>query len=212
MKSAVEPVRKSLLDVVRKNLRAAGKTTYITRVVYIGEYTGEYSNLEEKMGSVIHQLQEDYNHVTISGLLLVYPEYYIHVLERFFTEWHHVYTIPPTLLQKLESYKLEDIQTQMSICFSKVYELCDHISNTVRDYSVPIKEVIRNINDKIARLYPESTLLEYLLNANSPVILTVEEYLKIFSSVPFISLYSGNKTTFTNLSHYHSIFYSSNYL
>ncbi|CAK9813836.1 hypothetical protein ANTQUA_LOCUS7784 [Anthophora quadrimaculata] len=179
------------------------------------------------MGSIIRQLQEDYNYVIITGLFLVYPENYIHVLEasediiyrhfkalyssendsckvgrsiflpsfhhvhqRFFTEWHHVFTIPPTLIQKLESHKLEDIQMQMSICFNKIYELCDHISNTVHDYAVPIKEVIRNINDKISRLYPESTLLEYLLNANNPVIMTVEKYLEIFSAVPFISLYS----------------------
>ncbi|CAK9808337.1 Testis-expressed protein 47 [Anthophora plagiata] len=179
------------------------------------------------MGTIIRQLQEDYNYVIITGLLLVYPENYIHVLEasediiyrhfkalyssendsckmgrsiflpsfhhvhqRFFMEWHHVFTIPPTLIQKLESYKLEDIQTQMSICFNKIYELCDHISNTVHDYAVPIKEIIRNINDKISRLYPESTLLEYLLNANNSVILTVEKYLEIFSAVPFISLYS----------------------
>ncbi|KAK1133120.1 hypothetical protein K0M31_014478 [Melipona bicolor] len=54
-----------------------------------------------------------------------------------------------------------------------------------------MQEVIRSLGDKLARLYPESTLLEYLLNAKSPVLLTVEKYLDIYASVPFINLYSG---------------------
>ncbi|KOX80794.1 hypothetical protein WN51_03856, partial [Melipona quadrifasciata] len=194
------PVRKSLLDVIRKNIRAAGKDSYITRVVYIGEYTGANWNIEKKMESIIEDLQADYVNNSISGLFLVYPDYYIHVLERFFTRWYHAYIVPPTLLQPLKSYELSDIQHQMSICFKKIYTLCDHISNTDRDHLVPMQEVIRSSGDKLARLYPESTLLEYLLNAKSPVLLTVEKYLDIYASVPFVNLYSGNNVISVNMS------------
>ncbi|XP_050487373.1 uncharacterized protein LOC126871990 [Bombus huntii] len=229
MKRVTEPVRKSLLDVIRKNLRAAGKVSYITRVVYVGAYIGTDTSIEKKMKSIIQDLQADYMNNSISGLFLIYPDYYVHALEapediiyrhfkvlynnqtedckigkaiflptyhhvhqRFFTGWYHAYIIPPTLIQPLKSYELDDIQQQMLNCFNKVYMLCDHISNTHHDRSVSIQEVIRSLSDKLTRLYPESTLLEYLLNAESPVILTVEEYLNIYSTVPFINLYSGN--------------------
>ena len=55
-----------------------------------------------------------------------------------------------------------------------------------------MQEVMRSLGDKLTRLYPESTLLEYLLNAESPVLLTVEKYLDIHASVPLVNLYSGN--------------------
>ncbi|XP_076762714.1 uncharacterized protein LOC143430368 [Xylocopa sonorina] len=168
------------------------------------------------MESIIHDLQEDYINSSITGLFLVYPQYFIHVFEaseniiyrhlkglydskiedceivrsiflptyhhvhqRFFMDWFHVYMIPPSLLQKIESFELEDIQLQTSNCFNKVYSLCSHISNAIHDTSVTMDEVMRNIHNRIARLYPESTLLEYLLNVKSPVLLTVEEYLQI---------------------------------
>ncbi|XP_026670823.1 uncharacterized protein LOC108626702 [Ceratina calcarata] len=183
------------------------------------------------MESIIRRLQAEYTNLSITGLFLVYPQYYIHMLEapediiyrhfkslhddkiqdceilqsiflptyhhvhqRFFSGWFHVFTIPPTLIQKIESYELEDIQVQMSNCYRKIYAFCDYISSTVRDRSVPMKDVVRNLNDKISRLYPESTLLEYLLNIDSPVLLTVKEYLKVYSSVPLVNLYSGNTT------------------
>ncbi|KAK9307288.1 hypothetical protein QLX08_002312 [Tetragonisca angustula] len=227
MKRVTEPVRKSLLDVIRKNILAAGKVSYITRVVYIGEYTGTNWNIEKKMESIMEDLEADYANNSISGLFLVYPDYYIHVLEapediiyrhfkllysnesedckigkaiflptyhhvhqRFFMKWYHAYTVPPTLLQPLKSYELSDIQHQMSICFNKIYTLCNHISNADRDHLVPMQEVMRSLGDKLTRLYPESTLLEYLLNAESPVLLTVEKYLDIHASVPLVNLYS----------------------
>ncbi|XP_043255333.1 testis-expressed protein 47-like [Colletes gigas] len=226
MKRVFEPVRKSMLDVVRKNLRVAGRVTYITRIVYIGEYVGSHSDLEKVMEYVINDLKADCVNVLISGLLLVYPQCYIHVLEasediiykhlkalddnhrdsfklenaiflpsyhhvhqRFFSEWSYVYTIPPTLIDKLESYELSEIRTQVSNCLRKVYTLCDNIAKTVRDFAVPMKDVVRNISDEVSRLFPESTVLQYLLNAHSPVLLTAKEFLKIHSTVPFVNLY-----------------------
>lgn len=69
-----------------------------------------------------------------------------------------------------------------------------------------MNEVIKTMNDQIARLYPESTLLEYLLNAENPGLLSIEEYLKISSSVPLINLYSGNQ----NVTRYYLVINKSN--
>ncbi|PBC31653.1 hypothetical protein APICC_02223 [Apis cerana cerana] len=226
MKRVVEPVRKSLLDVIRKNLRATGKITYITRVTYIGEYIGENVNLEQQMESIINSLQEDYINIPITGLFLIYPKYFVHVIEaaediiyrhfkalnnyknekckikraiylptyhhvhqRFFSQWSYVYSIPPSLIQPFTSFELDDILHQMSNCFRKIYILCDHISNTIKDNSIPMNEVVKTLNEKFVPYYPESTLLEYLLNIRHPVILTIDDYLKIFSVTPTINLY-----------------------
>ncbi|XP_073968078.1 uncharacterized protein [Bombus fervidus] len=86
MKRVTEPVRKSLLDVIRKNLRAAGKVSYITRVVYVGAYIGTDTSIEKKMESIIQDLQADNMNNSISGLFLIYPDYYVHALE--VCEWN----------------------------------------------------------------------------------------------------------------------------
>ncbi|XP_011686697.1 PREDICTED: uncharacterized protein LOC105449276 isoform X3 [Wasmannia auropunctata] len=81
MESLTEPVRKSALDVVQYNLRAAGYKSYITRVVYFGEYHGTHEVLRKRMENIIRDLRADYNNMPITGLFLVYPTCYIHVLE-----------------------------------------------------------------------------------------------------------------------------------
>lgn len=55
-----------------------------------------------------------------------------------------------------------------------------------------MNEVVKTLNEKFVPYYPESTLLEYLLNIRHPVILTIDDYLKIFSVTPTINLYPGN--------------------
>lgn len=55
-------------------------------------------------------------------------------------------------------------------------------------------EVVRNLSYKVARYFPASTVVEYLLNADSPVLMSIEEYLRLHSSVPFINLYHGNSS------------------
>nr|XP_012137423.1 PREDICTED: uncharacterized protein LOC105662071 [Megachile rotundata] len=185
------------------------------------------------MQSVIEHLQTEYDNIPITGVLLVYPDYYVHVLEaseeiiykhfkilyesdnvdpefggsvflpfyphvhqRFFTQWFHVFTIPPSLFDIPKSYEVEDIQKQMSNCLKKVYRFCDYITNIDRDYSIPMKDVVNNLGEQLLRVLPESTLIEYLLNAKSHVLLTVENYLNIHCTIPFINLYQGNTSFF----------------
>ncbi|XP_034176942.1 testis-expressed protein 47 isoform X1 [Osmia lignaria lignaria] len=227
MKRVTEPVRKSLLDVVKKNLRTAGKITYLTRMVNIGMYGGTDANLEKKIESIIHDLQAEYTNVPITGLLLVYPQYYVHVLEaseeiiykqfkvlyglhdfdlgksiflpshhhahqRFFTEWFYIYAIPPSLFDIPRSYELDDIKGQVSNCLKKVYRFCDSISNAAHDSLIPMQDVVSNMGDAVTRVLPESTVIEYLLNAKTTILLSVEEYLKVHSKVPFINLYQDS--------------------
>lgn len=59
-----------------------------------------------------------------------------------------------------------------------------------------MKEVAKTLGDTLTRLYPESTLIEYLLSAKSPVLMTVEEYIKIHSTIPLIKLYAGNNVIY----------------
>ncbi|XP_026296515.1 LOW QUALITY PROTEIN: uncharacterized protein LOC113218775 [Apis mellifera] len=178
------------------------------------------------MESIINNLQEDYINIPITGLFLIYPKYFVHVIEaaediiyrhfrainnyksekskikraiylptyhhvhqRFFSQWSYVYSVPPSLIQPFTSFELDDILHQMSNCFRKIYILCDHISNTIKDSSIPMNEVVKTLNEKFVPYYPESTLLEYLLNIRHPVILTIDDYLNIFSITPTINLY-----------------------
>lgn len=55
-----------------------------------------------------------------------------------------------------------------------------------------MKDVVENIIDKMARLLPESTVLEYLLSVNATVLMSVEDYLQTYSTVPLINIYQGN--------------------
>ncbi|XP_050464909.1 uncharacterized protein LOC126858542 [Cataglyphis hispanica] len=81
MTHITEPIRKSALDIIRYNLDAAVCNTYITRVVYFGEYNGTHEDLRKRMEDIIHDLQMDHNGMPITGLFLVYPTCYIHLLE-----------------------------------------------------------------------------------------------------------------------------------
>jgi len=54
--------------------------------------------------------------------------------------------------------------------------------------------VLRNLGDKAARYLPESTLIEFLLNVNSPVLKTVEEYLQMYSDASPSAFWDGKNT------------------
>lgn len=57
-----------------------------------------------------------------------------------------MYSIPPSLIQPFTSFELDDILHQMSNCFRKIYILCDHISNTIKDnVSFSNNEVINSV-------------------------------------------------------------------
>ncbi|XP_026825082.1 uncharacterized protein LOC105280920 [Ooceraea biroi] len=210
-----EPVRKSILDVVRRNLRAAGC----------------------KMEGIIHELCMDYSDMPITGLFLVYPTCYVHVLEawediiykhyelmyatkndeckfgkaiplpsyhhvyqRFFTGWCHVYMIPPTLLEMLEDHTLAGIQKHVFNCLIKVYALCEYVSNTVREKSISVQHVLHQLEGPRAAQYlPESTVFEFLLNVKSPVIKTIQEHSLMYSDMSPSAFWDGKDYAYNNL-------------
>ena len=51
--------------------------------------------------------------------------------------------------------------------------------------------MLRNLGDKAAWYLPESTVLEFLLNVNSPVLKTVEEYLQMYSDASPSAFWDG---------------------
>ncbi|XP_034176943.1 uncharacterized protein LOC117602718 isoform X2 [Osmia lignaria lignaria] len=193
MKRVTEPVRKSLLDVVKKNLRTAGKITYLTRMVNIGMYGGTDANLEKASEEIIYkQFKVLYGlHDFDLGKSIFLPSHH-HAHQRFFTEWFYIYAIPPSLFDIPRSYELDDIKGQVSNCLKKVYRFCDSISNAAHDSLIPMQDVVSNMGDAVTRVLPESTVIEYLLNAKTTILLSVEEYLKVHSKVPFINLYQDS--------------------
>ncbi|XP_018339816.1 PREDICTED: uncharacterized protein LOC108747066 [Trachymyrmex septentrionalis] len=81
MPSLIEPVRKSVLDVIQRNLRVIDSKTYITRVIYIGKYYETHEIFRKRMENIMRDLCVDDDNSSITGLLVVYPLYYIHILE-----------------------------------------------------------------------------------------------------------------------------------
>ncbi|KAI9017749.1 hypothetical protein BC832DRAFT_545593 [Gaertneriomyces semiglobifer] len=78
---AVEEKRGSLLDVVRDNLQRQGKTTMLYRVILIG---GLRTNVDRSdFGAYYQRFFRQYQAETdlITGMLLVFPNAWIHVLE-----------------------------------------------------------------------------------------------------------------------------------
>ncbi|XP_043491112.1 testis-expressed protein 47-like isoform X1 [Polistes fuscatus] len=221
-----ETTRKSLLDVVEGNLKSINYSTYITRLLYFGEYFHSSDELQEVMGKIVNALNGNSNENFITGLLLVYPRFYMHLLEapediiymhfkdiyenknkegkfgkaiilltchhvyhRFFIDWYHVYTLAPSLLEKIENQTLEEIKKQISNCCIKFYHLCEYISTVMRENADEVAELLFNLNEKIPQYLPEMTVLEFLLNVKSNVLTIVEDYLRIYSDVPFIQFY-----------------------
>ncbi|XP_014608166.1 PREDICTED: uncharacterized protein LOC106788933 isoform X2 [Polistes canadensis] len=76
-----ETTRQSLLDVVEGNLKTINYSTYITRFLYFGEYFHSSDELQEVMGKIVNALNGNSNENLITGLLLVYPRFYMHLLE-----------------------------------------------------------------------------------------------------------------------------------
>lgn len=57
--------------------------------------------------------------------------------------------------------------------------------------SIDVQDVLRNLGDKAAQCLPESTVLEFLLNVNSPVLKTVEEYMQMYSDMSPSAFWDG---------------------
>ncbi|XP_024947741.1 testis-expressed protein 47 isoform X1 [Cephus cinctus] len=75
------PIRQSYLDLVKRNLQAMDQVMFLTRIIYIGEYRCTSEELRQKMKNVMDHLANDHSDSPATGLLLVYQQYFIHILE-----------------------------------------------------------------------------------------------------------------------------------
>ncbi|KYQ57084.1 hypothetical protein ALC60_04073 [Trachymyrmex zeteki] len=187
MASLTEPVRKSVLDVIQYNLRAIGYA---------------WEDIIYKHYELMYALDDD---ECKFGKAIPLPSYHhVHQVGGLICGWCHVYMIPPTLIGTLEAHTLDDILKQVSNCLIKVYTLCEYIANAVHEKiykaknflhfipSIDAQDVLRNLGDKAAWYLPESTVLEFLLNVNSPVLKTVEEYLQMYSDASPSAFWDDN--------------------
>ncbi|XP_011502646.1 PREDICTED: uncharacterized protein C7orf62 homolog [Ceratosolen solmsi marchali] len=76
-----EPKRKSFLDNLKEQLSLINRSTLTTRFLYIGEYKGSKNNLRKKMNLNVTELNEEYGEIVLTGFLLVYPKYFLHLIE-----------------------------------------------------------------------------------------------------------------------------------
>lgn len=73
--------RESLLDVVLDRLQKAGKSTIITRLVYVARFSRRETGIEAQR-ELYHRIVERHDLTgEVSGLLLVYPACMVHLLE-----------------------------------------------------------------------------------------------------------------------------------
>lgn len=62
--------------------------------------------------------------------------------------------------------------------------------------SIDIQDVLWNLGNNAAQYLPESTVLEFLLSVNSPVLKTVEEYLRMYSDMSSSAFWDGKNNIY----------------
>lgn len=94
----VEPVRKSVLDVQRENLKAANKVKhdtntqnvakqrklqiiYVHRIIYVGQHSFKDCRIKEVMHKIIDDINLGYCDEKLTGLLLYYDTFFCHMVE-----------------------------------------------------------------------------------------------------------------------------------
>ncbi|KAK4876793.1 hypothetical protein RN001_009299 [Aquatica leii] len=80
----VEPVRRTLLNVLLDNLKEANRKIYVHRLIYIGEHsfpTTSTISISDVMKNTVDTVNSHYNDENLSGIFLHYPKYFCHLLE-----------------------------------------------------------------------------------------------------------------------------------
>ncbi|CAG9769020.1 unnamed protein product [Ceutorhynchus assimilis] len=77
-----EPERHSLYQTLLDNLKLYGRATFLHRIIYVGNH--DFPNYDEcrvSFHSIITKCNEGYCIETLSGFLLFYPRYFVHMVE-----------------------------------------------------------------------------------------------------------------------------------
>ncbi|XP_068618700.1 testis-expressed protein 47-like [Battus philenor] len=71
----------SILDIVEENFQRVGLQTYAIRMIYAGEHTVKKEEVIKLFAKTMADVNSSYCEVNVAGLLLVYDNYFVHVIE-----------------------------------------------------------------------------------------------------------------------------------
>ncbi|KXZ75523.1 uncharacterized protein LOC135267436 [Tribolium castaneum] len=107
----LEPIRRSLYDVVQTNLKIAKRVTYIHRLLYIGEHSFTPREIVEAMEKNYKLTNTGYCTEPLSGILLYYANHFCYIAEGSEEALHkHL-----SLLFEHESERLENVRLLSAI-------------------------------------------------------------------------------------------------
>ncbi|XP_058805694.1 uncharacterized protein LOC131672473 [Phymastichus coffea] len=175
--------RRSFLDIVKNDLELAGRRSLLTRFVYIGEYKGPTSDALSIFKRNVRELSEQHEEA-ICGLLLLYPEHFVHLIE---------ISSPPLLLETAERSELATVEKHTRNCLLKMYSLCEVLTATRTNGTTETqhpKEAAKNLNAIAPHLLPELTAVEYLLSIQSSALNDIRHYLLAFKRIPLVKLFN----------------------
>ncbi|XP_015181003.1 PREDICTED: uncharacterized protein LOC107068782 [Polistes dominula] len=125
------------------------------------------------MGKIIHALNGNSNENLITGLLLIYPRFYMHLLEA-----------PEDIIYMHFKDIYENKNKDGKFGKAIVLLVYHHVY-----HAHEIAGSLFHLNEEIPEYLPEMTVLEYFLNLKSNILTTVEDYMRIYRDVPFIEFY-----------------------
>ncbi|KAF7287350.1 uncharacterized protein LOC143191307 [Rhynchophorus ferrugineus] len=77
-----EPERYSMYHILMENLKLAKRATYLHRIIYTGHHTFDcYDKAKKVFQQIITKCNETYCIEKLTGFLLYYPEYFVHMVE-----------------------------------------------------------------------------------------------------------------------------------
>ncbi|XP_014218380.1 testis-expressed protein 47-like [Copidosoma floridanum] len=216
-----EPKRKSFLDVVKHNLSLADRSEPVTRFVYVGSYSGCRDDLQRWMKNNVKELNEEYKKIVFTGLLLVYPESVVHLIEaseeaiykhlQFVQKdkssmLKNVILLPARYFLYMKYFSewhmayvtnppmlFDQIDSQELEEVGKQIRNCLFKIYSLCEYLSNHKKMIDHLKDlsELQHLLPEVTVVEYILSLTVPEVQNLKMYLKEFNQVPLIHLYNG---------------------
>ncbi|XP_063382071.1 uncharacterized protein LOC134668554 [Cydia fagiglandana] len=72
---------RTVLHVVQENFQSLGLKTYGIRMIYIGEHKAPREAMIEQIGKTVDAVNGGYCDMKVTGLLLVYDSYFVHIVE-----------------------------------------------------------------------------------------------------------------------------------
>ncbi|XP_066246787.1 uncharacterized protein [Euwallacea similis] len=79
---AAEPERKSMYQVMKENLKAFNRVTFLHRIIYVGEHKFKsFDEARKLFDRIIKKCNDSYCMEKLSGFFLYYNQYFVHMVE-----------------------------------------------------------------------------------------------------------------------------------